>query len=63
MNLKELIEDFKTEQLNISLKSLNKKKDKKATPFEVLYSDCEYNVKTGKQQETKLMEFEKKKKN
>ena len=60
--LKKLIEDFKTEQLNISLKSVNVKKNKKSTPFEILYSDCEFESKTSKQQETKLMEFEKEKK-
>ena len=60
--LKKLIEDFKTEQLNISLKSLNMKQNKKATSFEILYSDCEFESKTSKQQETKLMEFEKEKK-
>ena len=37
-------------------------RDKKATPFEVLYSDCEYDVITGIQPETNLMELEKEKK-
>ena len=60
--LKKLIEDFKTEQLKISLKSVNIKTNKKSTPFEILYSDCEFQAKTSKQQETKLMEFEKEKK-
>ena len=61
--LKVMIELFKTEQLNLSLMSLgNKKRDKKATPFEVLYSDCEYNVITGKQKDNLLTEFEKNKK-
>ena len=60
--LKKLIEDFKTEQLKISLKSVNIKTNKKSTPFEILYSDCEFESKTSKQQETKLMEFEKEKK-
>ena len=40
----------------------NKKRDKKATPFEVLYSDCEYNCITGKQKDNLLTEFEKNKK-
>ena len=62
LSLKELqicIEQFKTEQLTLSLQLVNKKRDKKATPFEVLYSDCEYDVITGIQPETKLMELEK----
>ena len=50
------------EQLKISLKSVNIKTNKKSTPFELLYSDCEFQAKTSKQQETKLMEFEKEKK-
>ena len=65
LSLKELqicIEQFKTEQLTLSLQLVNKKRDKKATPFEVLYSDCEYDVITGIQPETKLMELEKEKK-
>ena len=54
-----MIELFKTEQLKLSLMSLgNKKRDKKATPFEVLYSDCEYNVITGKQKDNLLTEFD-----
>ena len=66
LSLKELqicIEQFKTEQLTLSLQLVNKRRDKKATPFEVLYSDCEYDVITGIQPETKLMELEKEKKN
>ncbi len=65
LSLKELqicIEQFKTEQLTLSLQLVNKRRDKKATPFEVLYSDCEYDVITGIQPETKLMELEKEKK-
>ena len=48
--------------MTLSLQLVNKRRDKKATPFEVLYSDCEYDVITGIQPETKLMELEKEKK-
>ena len=37
--LKNMIENFKNEQLIISLQSLKNKKEKKLTPFEILYSD------------------------
>ena len=60
--LKNMIENFKNEQLIISLQSLKNKKEKKSTPFEILYSDCEFISETAKQQETKMMEFEKEKK-
>ena len=60
--LKNMIENFKNEQLIISLQSLKNKKEKKLTPFEILYSDCEFISETAKQQETKMMEFEKEKK-
>ena len=60
--LKNLIENFKNEQLIISLQSLKNKKEKKSTPFEILYSDCEFISETAKQPETKMMEFEKEKK-
>ena len=56
LSLKELqicIEQFKTEQLTLSLQLVNKKRDKKATPFEVLYSDCEYDVIKNKENEIK----------
>ena len=56
LSLKELkicIEQFKTEQLTLSLQLVNKKRDKKATPFEVLYSDCEYDVIKNKENEMK----------
>ena len=60
--LKNMIENFKNEQLIISLQSLKNKKEKKSTPFEILYSDCEFISETAKQPETKMMEFEKEKK-
>ena len=60
--LKNIIENFKNEQLIISLQSLKNKKEKKSTPFEILYSDCEFISETAKQPETKMMEFEKEKK-
>ena len=56
LSLKELqicIEQFKTEQLTLSLQLVNKRRDKKATPFEVLYSDCEYDVIKNKENEIK----------
>ncbi len=60
--LKNMIENFKNEQLIISLQSVKNKKEKTSTPFEILYSDCEFVSETAKQQETKMMEFEKEKK-
>ena len=65
-SLKELIEEFKNERLvksiPINIFNTDKKIEEKENIYNILYSNCDYEIITKKQQESKIFEFEKEKK-
>ena len=60
--LKEMVNSFKNEQLKNTYSSVKIKKEKKLSLNELLYTPEKYSIQTNTQQDCKLLDLEKKKK-